>query len=162
MPRKKSKHPKNLAEKYPPSKPCSCEICLSYCKRPGWWTVEEAARAIDAGYANRMMLEMAPERSFGVLSPAFKGCEGDFALDRCADRGCTFLKENLCELHGTGLQPLECCFCHHDRPGMGDQCHADIEKEWNTPTGRGLVVRWSKQTGFWERHIIKKVEGPLR
>jgi hypothetical protein len=158
MTRTKTKRHKSLAEKYPPSKPCSCDICLSYCKRPGWWTVEEAARAIEAGYAIRMMLEMAPERSFGVLSPAFKGCEGDFALERCADRGCTFLKENLCELHSTRLQPLECRFCHHDRPGLGDQCHADIEKEWNTPAGRGLVVRWSKQTGFWERHIIKKGE----
>ena len=162
MSQTKTKHHKTLVEKYPPSKPCSCEICLGYCKRPGWWTVEQAARAIDAGYANRMMLEMAPERSFGVLSPAFKGCEGDFALDPYADRGCTFLRENLCELHSTGLQPLECRFCHHDRPGLGDQCHADIEKEWNTPASRGLVVRWSKQTGFWERHIAKKAEGPLR
>jgi len=158
MTRKKTKHDKSLAQKYPPSKPCSCDICLGYCKRPGWWTVEEAAHAMDAGYANRMMLEMAPARSFGVLSPAFKGCEADFALERCADRGCTFLKENLCELYGTALQPLECRFCHHDRPGLGDLCHADIEKEWNTPTGRGLVVSWSKQTGFWERHIIKMNE----
>ena len=158
MTRIKTKRHTSLVEKYPPSKPCSCDICLGYCKRPGWWTVEEAARVFEYGYANRMMLEMAPERSFGVLSPAFKGCEGDFALEQYADRGCTFLKENLCELHGTGFQPLECRFCHHDRPGMGDRCHADIEKEWNTPTGRGLVVRWSKQTVFWERHITKKTE----
>jgi len=33
-----------------------------------WWTVEEAARAITAGYGGRMMLEMSPQRSFGVLS----------------------------------------------------------------------------------------------
>ena len=156
MARKKNKHPKTLAEKYPPSKPCSCDICLGYCKRPGWWTVEEAALAIDAGYANRMMLEMAPERSFGVLSPAFKGCEGDFALERCADQGCTFLKDNLCELHGSGHQPLECLYCHHERTGLGIQCHTDIEKDWNTPAGRVLVVRWSKLTGFWERHISSK------
>lgn len=145
----------SLAQKYPPSEPCSCDICLSFCQRPGWWTVEEAAGAIDAGYANQMMLEMAPENSFGVLSPAFHGCEGNFALDQYARRGCTFLQENRCQLHGTGHQPLECRFCHHDRPGLGDLCHADIEKDWNTPAGRALVVRWSKLTGFWVRHVTK-------
>ena len=46
-----------------------CEVCLTYCARPGWWTVEEAARAMDAGYSDRMMLEISPELTFGVLSP---------------------------------------------------------------------------------------------
>jgi hypothetical protein len=110
---------------------------------------EEAAGAIHAGYAYRMMLEMSPERSFGVLSPAFKGCEGYFALNFYASRGCNFLKDNHCELHGTGFQPLECRFCHHDRPGLGQRCHVDIEKDWNTPAGQALVVSWSKLTGFW-------------
>jgi hypothetical protein len=117
--------------------------------------VEEAARAIEAGYAGRMMLEMSPERSFGVLSPAFKGNEGAFAQQRFSSRGCTFLKENLCELHGTGFQPLECRFCHHDRPGLGPQCHADLERDWRTLAGQALVVRWSKSTGFWERMVYK-------
>jgi hypothetical protein len=27
---------------------------------PGWWTVEEAGFAIQAGYASRMMLEILP------------------------------------------------------------------------------------------------------
>ena len=140
-----------LEQKYPPSEPCACEICLAYCRRPGWWTVEEAAGAIAAGYGGRMMLEMAPDRSFGVLSPAFKGCEVNFALDVYSGRGCTFLKDDRCELHGTGFQPLECRFCHHDRPGMGPKCHADVERDWNTSRGRVLVVRWAKLTGFWER-----------
>jgi hypothetical protein len=142
------KRKKTLAQKYPPSEPCACEICSGYCARPGWWTVQEAARAVDAGHAARMMLEMSPDRSFGVLAPAFKGCEVSFALQRYASQGCTFLKDNRCELHGTGLQPLECRFCHHDRVGLGLKCHADLEKDWNTPAGRALVVRWSKLTGF--------------
>jgi hypothetical protein len=145
------KHKRSLAEKYPPSEPCGCKICLSYCKRLGWWAVAEAARAIDAGYGNRMMLEMSPDRSFGVLSPAFNGCEAAFATNYHASRGCNFLKDHLCELHGTGFQPLECRFCHHDRIGLGPKCHADLEKDWNAPTGRALVVKWSKLTGFWEQ-----------
>ena len=131
-----------------PSPPCACEVCRSYCKRPGWWTVAEAGRAIEAGYATRMMLEMSPDLTFGVLSPAFRGCEKKFAYNEYASKGCTFLVDEKCELHGTGHQPLECRYCHHERLGMGPRCHADIEKDWNTPAGRALVVKWSKAVGF--------------
>jgi hypothetical protein len=148
MTRRRHKNHRNLAEKYPPSAPCSCEACRSYCRRPGWWTVDEAARALEAGYGTRMMLEMAPGLNFGVLSPAFKGCEKQFACKEYVSNGCTFLADDTCELHGTGHQPLECRFCHHERSGMGPRCHADIEKEWNSPAGRALIVKWSRQVGF--------------
>ena len=140
-----------LSEKYPPSEPCSCEICLTYCLRPGWWTVEEAERAIAAGFHTRMMVEMSPGLAFGVLSPAFRGCEGNFALKNFARNGCNFLVNGLCELHGTGLMPLECRFCHHDRKGQGVECHLAIEKEWNTKRGQALIGKWGRLTGFWER-----------
>src|SRR5512138_1982346 len=116
------KRKRSLAEQYPPSEPCSCAVCMSYCRRPGWWTIEEARCAMEAGYARRMMLEMSPDRAFGVLSPAFKGCELQLASNEYAGNGCTFLQEGLCELHSTGLMPLECRFCHHDRPGLGPRC----------------------------------------
>lgn len=159
MKRKKTKF-HSLCDKYPPSESCSCEICSGYCIRPGWWTLEEAGQAIDAGFGPRMMLEMSPDLSFGVLSPAFKGCEASFALNQFADRGCNFHSESGCELHGTGLMPLECRFCHHDRPGMGPHCHADIEREWNTPAGKALVGRWGKITGLWD-HLEKIRSGKL-
>ena len=112
----------------------------------------EAGRAIQAGLAGRMMLELAPDRSFGVLAPAFRGCEGQFALQRYARRGCTFLLAgSRCELYGTGFMPLECRFCHHDRPGQGVNCHADLEKDWNTPAGQELVAHWRRVTGLFER-----------
>lgn len=65
------------------------------------------------------MLEIAPELTFGVLSPAFRGCEGGIALQQYAQNGCCFLSDSLCELHGTGFMPLECRFCHHLRAGLG-------------------------------------------
>jgi len=141
----------NLRKKYKPSSPCRCDICLAYCKRPGWWTVEEAANAIKAGYAGRMMLEISPELSFGVLSPAFKGCEGGIALNIYAQQGCNFLKDNLCELHDSNLMPLECRFCHHERIGLGRQCHIDIGNDWNTDYGQMLIKEWGKSIGLWER-----------
>lgn len=148
MKRKRKKVILSLKEKYPPSLPCDCAVCRSYCIRPGWWTVEEAFKAIAAGYGNRMMLEMSPDLSFGVLSPAFKGCEKNFALQEYSHFGCNFLSNGLCELHGTGLQPLECRFCHHARKNLGEKCHSDIEKDWNTPSGQVLVHRWIESTGL--------------
>src|SRR6187397_1226277 len=115
MSKRKTGSNRTLSEKYPSSEPCTCEICLGYCVRPGWRTVEQAAAAVEAGYGDRMMLEIEPELSFGVLSPAFKGCERSIATNQFARNGCTFLKNDRCELYGTGHQPLECRFCHHDR-----------------------------------------------
>lgn len=160
MSRTRTHHKKSLIEKYPPSVPCNCEICRSYCMRPGWWTVEQAAQALAAGYEFRMMLEMAPEMSFGVLSPAFRGCEGTFATNLYADRGCNFLKNDLCELHSTGFEPLECRFCHHERLGLGPKCHADLEADWNTPAGQALVEKWSQKTGLWERMSHARISRP--
>lgn len=109
-----------------------------------------------AGYAQRMMLEMSPDFSFGVLAPAFKGCGGRFALEIFADDGCNFLKNDRCELFGTGLQPLECRFCHHDRQGLGDKCHHALERDWNTPEGKSLVVKWSNQVSLlnFHHHVV--------
>lgn len=98
-----------------------------------------------------MMLEMAPGFSFGVLSPAFKGCEANFAFHEYASNGCTFLDDGKCELHESGIQPLECRYCHHERVGLGPRCHADIERNWNSPAGRALVVKWSQVVGFMNR-----------
>jgi hypothetical protein len=98
-----------------------------------------------------MMLERSPDATWGVLAPAFKGCEVSFARERFAHNGCTFLTDTGCELHGTGHQPLECRFCHHDRPDCGARCHDDIGLDWNTAAGRALVVRWSRVKGFLVR-----------
>jgi hypothetical protein len=142
----------SLYEKYPPSEPCSCNACVNYCKRPGWWSVDEARIAIHNGLANRMMLEISPELTFGVLSPAFKGNEGNYAFQIFANSGCTFLKNNLCELFGTEFQPLECRFCHHNRKGEGIKCHLELEKIWKTPTGEELVRQWH----YIISHSLKK------
>lgn len=107
----------DLEKIFPPSEGCDCDICRSFCKRPGWWTVEQAERAIDMGYARRMMMEISPEFDFAVLSPAFYGCEGFIATNEGAKKGCNFQKDGLCELHSSEILPLECAFCHHDRLG---------------------------------------------
>lgn len=147
----------SLINKYPPSEPCSCSICRSYCIRPGWWTVEEASKAIEAGYGKRMMLELSPDYTFGVLSPAFKGCEQDFALQEYSRFGCNFYESGLCKLYDTGFEPLECRFCHHMRKGFGEKCHADIEKDWQTPAGQTLVKKWVAMSGVLLKYKINSI-----
>jgi len=154
MPGRKTRHKQTLPKQYPPSEPCGCEVCVGFCLRPGWWSVAEAARAIDAGYGPRMMLEMSPELSFGVLSPAFMGCEGALATNHYSRNGCTFLKQARCGLYGTGFQPLECRFCHHERLGLGILCHADLEADWNTRRGQTLVRKWVEMMGWVEFQMM--------
>jgi hypothetical protein len=66
-----------------------------------------------------MMLEVSPELTFGVLSPAFKGGEMNFALQEFSQNKCTFLENDLCGLFNSALSRLECRFCHHTRTGEG-------------------------------------------
>lgn len=131
-----------LLKKYPPSQSCDCSVCRSYCRRPGWWTVEQARNALRAGYGGRMMLELSPEQDYGVLSPALKGCEGFYAIQEYAGKGCNFLSNGLCELHDTPFMPLECRFCHHLNKGRGEACHNDIGTDWDSKEGQNLVSRW--------------------
>jgi hypothetical protein len=131
-----------LYAKYPPSNACSCAVCRNYCLRPGWWLVAEARSAMDAGYAGRMMLEFSPDFSVAILSPAFRGNEGFFALGEYAFAGCTFLETGRCALFGKAFRPIECGFCHHERVGLGLRCHRDIGRDWDTAKGRRLVARW--------------------
>ena len=147
-----------LRERYTTSGSCSCPVCVSFCRRPGWWTVEEASMAIKAGLAFRMMLEVSPDQRFGVLSPAFKGNECNYSYQLFSAQGCTFLSGGNCELHETGYQPLECRFCHHDRMGLGIHCHHDIEDDWNTVYGKRLIIRWGNLTDFWKRQGLIVVE----
>ena len=92
------------------------------------------------------MLELAPEMNFAVLSPAFKGCEKNFALQEFSFFGCNFLKDGICEIHDRDFLPLECAYCHHSRKGLGKKCHADIvEQDWKTLKGQILVRQWMGQ-----------------
>lgn len=140
-----------IEQQFPPSPSCSCEICKSYCIRPGWWSLNQAKSVIKNGYSGRMMLEISPGFRFAVLSPAFKGCEGFIAVNECSRNGCTFFCEGLCQLHNSDKLPIECAVCHHDRPGIGPRLHLQLEKQWNSKEGKSLVIYWMKKTGFYSK-----------
>lgn len=103
------------------------------------------------GYGPRMMLEWAPDLSFAVLSPAFKGNEADFAFQELSRNQCTFLENGGCTIFAEPFRPLECRFCHHDRLGQGDLCHHEIERDWKTSKGTRLVRAWVSRYMRWTR-----------
>ena len=146
-----------LIELFPPSEPCQCEVCRSYCARPGWWTVKEFESVLLTPFYKRVMLEVAPEMTFGVLSPAFNGCENHFALQQFSKNKCCFFKNGLCELAEVQLMPLECRYCHHDRKGKGLDCHNAIEKEWHSAEGASLIESWMEKIRFPYKDYYRQI-----
>jgi Fe-S-cluster containining protein len=138
-------------------KSCSCSKCRSLCSNPGWFTPEEAERAIEAGYADKMMIDyLVGEPNIYILAPASKGCEKDRApntdelfgsgLSRFVTRGttkgkCVLNKDGLCFIHDTDFKPLQC------RSAMA--CEGDVGLDntqmgemWRNPEAQALVRRW--------------------
>lgn len=148
-----------MSELFPPSASCHFDVRQS-CQRTGWWTVEEAQRAMKNGLSLRMMLDVSPDLSYGVLSPAYRGCEGNVALNSLKKNGCAFDADGSCRLHNTGLQPLECRFCHHTRVDLELKCHEALDWDWRTPQGQALVQAWTKEVGLWIRYKFTRSEQP--
>lgn|GEM_PF-598596 len=143
--------------KFPKSPDCACDICSNYCRRPGWFLVEEARSAIDKGLSDRLMLELSADFPFGVLAPAFTDNEGNIALRMHSGKPCTFLKNQKCEIHNETFFPLECRYCHHSRKNMGLQCHLEIARDWNSSKGKRLVRKWIEARQIKLRHAIPAI-----
>jgi Fe-S-cluster containining protein len=143
---------------------CACAICTSYCRNnPGWMLPEEAARAIAAGYADRLMLdwwEASKETDFQkvyLLCPASAGSQGAYAPDtdflsilRGWSKGqCTLLEGDTCAIHASGFKPLECRAAHHDGTREASyRVRVALVCAWNTPAGEQIVAVWRVAVGL--------------
>lgn len=138
---------------------CSCDKCVSLCKRnPGWMTPQEAMLAIADGQGTRLMRDwLEPGSKLGnqerlyVLAAASIYCEGsnapEFAswqliLGECTKGCCTFLKEGLCELHATAYKPKQCRESMGCRPPRGPDNY-EMGRLWDTEEGREALALWS-------------------
>lgn len=124
---------------------CKCNICVNMCKtRPCWGTPEEIKKIIEAGFANKLMLDYwVSEPDIYIVSPAIKGYEKGNAP--YTPRGvCIFLKNDLCKLHDLKLKPFEArvagCKMEDDF-----NVHMDVAMEWDTDKGREVVKIWKKK-----------------
>jgi Fe-S-cluster containining protein len=124
---------------------CSCKKCKEECRRlPGWFTPEEAAKAIEAGYAPRMsavvQLHHKTSEPITALAPSIAGSEGKRYYHRMGR--CTFLNHlDRCEIHQSGFKPVEC------RLGFSCRAHTcptelEMFAMWNTLEGKAAVEKW--------------------
>lgn len=103
---------------------------------------------MDAGHADRLLRV----RNFdsAVLRPAIIGWEGGDITEYIMALGqCTFMTvTGGCELHGTGMKPLECRVAPCGGTGANlsnkkaDAIALAIERAWDTRAGIAAMVRW--------------------
>lgn len=135
---------------------CKCKACVTACERnPGWFGLDDAEAALNAGYGDRMMLDWLTDYpdSVYVLAPASIGFakslapEGDFAgmlAGRWCKGECVLLLNGLCTIHQTGFKPAQCRALTH-KSSMDNYEAAD---PWNSDRGRALVARWKEEVEF--------------
>lgn len=139
---------------------CRCKSCVSCCETfPGWMNPEDAMKAIESGYGDRLMLDWLYadadegfENDVEVLTPASVGYESRKAPEMPSlgvffgwDKGrCTFLSRGkLCQIHDSGFKPQQCretIACEDKGPD-----NFVMAQLWNTECGRATVASWKSQ-----------------
>lgn len=131
---------------------CDCEKCSLMCRCPCCGSVEDFEKIIAAGYADRLMFDDLPSSCDAgpILKPALKGHEGKGApWGTGSERGCTFWKEGKCELHESGLKPIQGKIAHHDNERYYYDELAEIMKEdWGSMRGMALIEKWKDLVNF--------------
>ncbi len=125
---------------------CACPECVAMCRhRPCWPTPNDAQRLIEAGYADRLMVDWWFDRdkskTIYLLSPAIVGRESGEAPAH-PEGQCTFLDEaGLCRLHDLGLKPTEgqIALCDNRTP---EGLHEQIARTWDEANAQALIDRW--------------------
>ena len=133
---------------------CSCKICKNACHyRPCWGTPKDVKALLDAGYANRLMLDwwvVTGKSDIMIVAPAIRGAEGKHAP--FIPKGtCTFLDaNNLCELHDKNLKPEEGCWYYHNNQDTSEAQtkHKKMAMSWNTRKGRAVVETWKSAVSY--------------
>jgi hypothetical protein len=125
---------------------CACAECVAMCQhRPCWPTPEDAQRLIEAGYADRLMVDWWFDRDINktiyLLTPAIAGRESGEAPAH-PEGACTFLNaDGLCQIHVSGLKPTEgqIALCGSRTP---EGLHEQIARTWNDTAAQALIDRW--------------------
>lgn len=123
---------------------CNCSSCQSMCLNPCWPLPQEAIALIEAGYGDRLHSDFHEEYENGelilsvrVLAPRTKP-DGKYPV-------CTFFTEGKCELHDTGLKPVEARILSH-RAQPDEQWLRDIVgREWDSRAGQQALELWMMQ-----------------
>lgn len=143
-----------------------CKGCLKgqkFCERACWPTPQEAKLLIEAGYGDKLMLDVWHNSKDGdteLLCPATPGYETKGAPGRDPVSilesllggpnplrgGCVFQEPEtkLCLLHSEGLKPFEgrksCCKIEN-----GKGLHKAVASSWDTEEARELINVWKEK-----------------
>lgn len=138
---------------------CTCAKCVSDCHRtPGWPMPDEARKLIDAGYADRLMLDWwcdYPEDVY-LLCPAAQGCAGDRAptgpegpmgmFSGWTKGRCVLLTDDRCEVHDVA-KPCECRVTDHAVDGATISAVREHEIVVAWRGAQELVAEWCEIVG---------------
>lgn len=128
---------------------CNCAICVKMCHAPCCGLVIEIEELIKRGFGDRLMLDdyetdEIDDFPFIFIKPALKGYEsrrGPYSL--ASIEGCTFWKNNKCELHDKNLKPFQGRIASHKLPFSDIQ---KIEKmlaiDWKTKEAKNLIKKF--------------------
>lgn len=137
---------------------CACSSCKRACQnRPCWGTPDEVEKMLDAGFADKLMLDWwEPDRRTGnrhavyIVAPAARGYEKRHAPNWPTGVTCTLLtSDQKCPLHDTGYKPLEARVVSHATGlSVSQDVRVFIVKQWMTKRGVALVQRWKNLVGL--------------
>jgi len=129
---------------------CSCEKCSKMCHAPCCGTPDDMQKLIDAGYGERLMYDDLPGGEY-MIKPALKGFEGEGAPWEVASKaGCTFWKDGKCELHESGLKPLQGKLALHGQSEKEiDQVGDFINEAWQDEKKTNKVIKKWKKLNKW-------------
>jgi len=124
---------------------CSCYLCTFMCHYPCCGTPEDVEALMDAGYAHRLMYDDF-DSGESIIKPALKGFEAKRSPPETgSQKGCTFWKNEKCELHSLGLKPSGGKLAHHDA-SMDDMIEVTnfIADSWKSKKAVEIIARWKK------------------
>jgi len=129
---------------------CDCERCSSMCHAPCCGTPDDMEKLIEAGYGERLMYDDWPGGPF-IIKPALKGYEGEGApWGTFSMQGCTFWKNGKCELHESGLKPIQGKLAYHGHTEIEqNEIEEFIKESWDDQKNAKKVIKQWKKLNNW-------------
>jgi hypothetical protein len=134
---------------------CTCERCKDMCRRRVCWpTPEQAERIINAGFADRMMLDYwEGNQRIYIVAPASKGNEAAVSPWWPGGPCCLQGEDGLCQIHSLGLKPVEAMVAYcgdsgdKEKEAAYDELHEAVAMDWDSAKGRKVVKLWKNKVG---------------
>lgn len=114
---------------------CSCKTCASMCKQtPCLGTPDDIKKLIDNGHINKISATLWLAGMFIDGTPPIQ-----MATPLRTNFGCIFHQNDLCQLHDSGLKPIEGKLAKHDVYGENTSVTTTVAKTWADPANKKTI-----------------------